>query len=105
MKIVGIIAVMIVVGLAILVLAGGIGLISWIGMLMIEIFSGVVGIFGGIVGIFGSVIGMIGSIIGWIFGIFGFFVGIGLKIIFSFIFIGLLIFVIWKVSNSRNDKY
>ena len=84
MKIVGSIAVMLIIGLAILVLAGGIGLISWIGMM--------------IVGIFGSVVGLI-------FNILGMFVAMGLKVIFTIAGIGLLIFVIWKVSTSGNDKY
>lgn len=102
MKAIGIIAAILVIGTALLIIAGSVGFVSWIGILMLEIFSGVIGIFGGIVGIFGSIIGMIGSIIGGIFGIFGFFVGIGLKIIFSFVVIGLVIYFIWKIGQNKN---
>ncbi|GEM_PF-4749248 len=100
MKAIGIMAAILVIGTALLIIAGGVGLISWVGMLMIEIFSGVAGIFGSIVGIFGSVIGMIGSIIGGIFGIFGFFLGIGLKIIFTIVVIGILISISWNIGRS-----
>lgn len=104
MKALGIIAAIFIIGFALLILAGTLGFITWTGTLFIDVFAGVVGIFGGIVGIFGSIIGMVGSIIGGIFGIFGFFIGIGLKIIFSIIVIGLVIFLIWKMGRDKDNR-
>ena len=74
------------------------------GKLLLELFGGIIAIFGGVAGIIGSVLGLIGSIVGGIFGIFGMVIGLGLRIIFGFIIVVLVIYFIWKMGRDKENR-